>query len=209
MMTFGQRVKARREELEMTQEELANKIGYKSRASINKIELGKRNMKQSQIAELAKALRTTPAYLMGWQTEEGKETIPSNVIVPAAYAVPILGTICCGDGVLAEQNYEGEFFVDRSIRADYCVNVKGDSMESAEIYDGDIAFLQKDYDFIDGRIYGVVFGADDSCVLKRVSRSDGHVILQPCNPKYNPIVLDPDEVLIIGILCGVYHKTNY
>ena len=38
-MTIGQRVKIRREELGMSQEELAKKIGYKSKSSINKIEL--------------------------------------------------------------------------------------------------------------------------------------------------------------------------
>lgn len=39
-MTIGQRVKIRREELGMSQEELATKVGYKSKSSINKIELG-------------------------------------------------------------------------------------------------------------------------------------------------------------------------
>ena len=48
-MTIGQRIKRRREELQMSQEELANKIGYKSRSSINKIELDLYNLKQSKI----------------------------------------------------------------------------------------------------------------------------------------------------------------
>ena len=48
-MTIGQRVKIRREELGMSQEELAKKIGYKSKSSINKIELGFRVLTQSKI----------------------------------------------------------------------------------------------------------------------------------------------------------------
>lgn len=77
-MTFGDRIKARREALNITQEELAKRLGYKSRSSINKIELDERNMKQSQIAELAKALDTTPAYLMGWEVDVNNGTIVGN-----------------------------------------------------------------------------------------------------------------------------------
>ena len=66
-MTVGERVKSRRTELRMTQEELARKLGYKSKASINKIELGVQDLPQKKIAAFAKALETEPAVLMGWQ----------------------------------------------------------------------------------------------------------------------------------------------
>ena len=68
-MTIGQRVKIRREELGMSQEELAKKIGYKSKSSINKIELGFRVLTQSKIKAIADALDTTPSYIMGWEEE--------------------------------------------------------------------------------------------------------------------------------------------
>lgn len=47
-MTIGDRIKARRDELGMSQEELAHKIGYKSKTSINKIELGIQELRQSK-----------------------------------------------------------------------------------------------------------------------------------------------------------------
>lgn len=65
-MSIGGRIKSRREELKMSQEELAHLIGYKSKTSINKIELGIQNLKQSKIKEIANALQTTPSYIMGW-----------------------------------------------------------------------------------------------------------------------------------------------
>ena len=65
-MDIGQIIKQRREELGMSQEELAQKAGYKSRSSINKIEVDGRGLPQSKITAIAKALRTTPASLMGW-----------------------------------------------------------------------------------------------------------------------------------------------
>ena len=68
-MDIGNRIKARREYLNMSQEELAFKVGYKSRSSINKIEADGRGLPQRKIVAFAKALETTPAYLMGWDDD--------------------------------------------------------------------------------------------------------------------------------------------
>lgn len=65
-MKIGARIRKRRESLGMSQEELAHKLGYKSRSTINKIEAGINDITQSKVYEFADALRTTPAYLMGW-----------------------------------------------------------------------------------------------------------------------------------------------
>ena len=65
-MNIGQRIRQKREELNMTQEELAKKTGYKSRSSINKIESDGRGLPQSKIKIFAEALNTTPSYLIGW-----------------------------------------------------------------------------------------------------------------------------------------------
>lgn len=66
-MEIGERIKARREELGMSQDELARMVGYKWRSSINKIELGGQRLPQKKIVEIARALRVTPSYLMGWE----------------------------------------------------------------------------------------------------------------------------------------------
>lgn len=81
-MKIGELIKKRRIDLGMSQDELAQKVGYKSRSSINKIEVDGRGLPQSKILAFAKALGTTPAYLMGWTddlceyvVEEDKETV--------------------------------------------------------------------------------------------------------------------------------------
>ena len=66
---IGSRIKARRVELGYTQEELATKMGYKSKTAINKIELGINDVSQTKVIRFADALHTTPAYLMGWEKE--------------------------------------------------------------------------------------------------------------------------------------------
>ena len=64
-MGIGDRIKARRTEIGITQEELAERLGYKSRSSINKIELGITDVSQSRIEDFAKALHTNIGYLLG------------------------------------------------------------------------------------------------------------------------------------------------
>ncbi|MGI6117796.1 MAG: LexA family protein [Bilifractor sp.] len=201
----GEMIKRLRLEKGMTLEELGQKVGV-GKSTVRKWENGMiANMRRDKIENLAVALGISPLDILGNEHEENR-TLPSNVSTPAAYGVPILGTICAGDGVIAEQNYQGMFFVDKSIRADYCLHVHGDSMADAHIYDGDIAFLVKDFDFIDGEIYGVVYGSDNSSTLKKVFRADGKLILQPCNSKYKAIIEDPSDVYIVGELVGVYHN---
>lgn len=65
MLNLGDRVLARRKELKLSQEELANRMGLKSRSSISKIEAG-REVTQRTVANLAQALEVTVPYLMGW-----------------------------------------------------------------------------------------------------------------------------------------------
>lgn len=66
MPEIGKRIRLRREELGMTQEELASRLGYKSKTTITKIENGTNDIVQSKVIEFAQILNTTPAYLMGW-----------------------------------------------------------------------------------------------------------------------------------------------
>lgn len=66
-MTIGERIKQLRTDLGMTQAELAKSVGYSSRSTINKIEAGDRKINQDTILLFAKALKTTPGFLMGWE----------------------------------------------------------------------------------------------------------------------------------------------
>ena len=70
MSKIGDKIKERRLELGYSQEELAKKLGYTSRSTINKIENGTNDIVQSKVVEFATALDTTVAYLMGWSEED-------------------------------------------------------------------------------------------------------------------------------------------
>lgn len=75
------RIKQRRTELRLSQDELAGKMGYKSRTTISKIEAGEVDIPQSKIIAFANALSVTPSYLMGWEdyTNESKKAIEGEI----------------------------------------------------------------------------------------------------------------------------------
>lgn len=76
---FGERVRTRRIELGLSQEELAQRLGYTSRSTINKIENGTNDVVQTRVVDFANALHTTIAYLMAWDEMPG---VFYNTLVP-------------------------------------------------------------------------------------------------------------------------------
>lgn len=72
-MKLYENIRLRREELGMSQQELADKLGYTSRSTITKIESGENDLTQSKIEAFAKALKISPIELMGYHTEESIE----------------------------------------------------------------------------------------------------------------------------------------
>lgn len=131
----------------------------------------------------------------------------TNISFPAAKSIPILGDICAGEGTWCEENFEGHFFIDSSVKADFCVRVRGDSMIDAGIFNGDLAFIKKTYDYTNGKIYAVRINSDCEAVLKKVFWQDDTIILNPCNADYEPIVTDAEGMTVIGECVGVFHST--
>ena len=80
-MKIGEIIKYRREQLEMSQDELARRLGYKSRSSINKIENDASGLPQTKIAAIANALQTTPGYIMGWEEMQQKNSTLAGLTV--------------------------------------------------------------------------------------------------------------------------------
>ena len=137
LIEFGKRVREKRIELNMTQEELATKSGYTSRSSINKIELGLVDLPQSKIIALADALMTTPTYLMKISGEVESSDFP--ILRPIRLKkFRMLGEIACGEPIFANEDHETYIDASADIKADFCLTAKGDSMTGARIFDGDV-----------------------------------------------------------------------
>ena len=71
-MTIGKRIKERREELRLSQRDLAEKMNYTNHSTIGKIERGQVDVSQTRIVQFAEVLGTSVSYLMGWEDETKK-----------------------------------------------------------------------------------------------------------------------------------------
>lgn len=207
-MSFSNNIRFLRKQRNLTQEELAEMVGYKSFTTIQKWETGDSEPNMGVLRQLADIFHLSISELVETDLESKATSrpLPSNIILPSAHKLPIIGTICAGDGVVCEDDYQGTFIVDIDVKADYCLKVHGDSMIGANIYDGDIVFISKSYDFVQDQIYAIERLDYNEASLKRVTQDGDTLILNPCNPEYHAMVTDYEEVRIIGRCVGVLHK---
>lgn len=204
-MSLYDRIRIRREALGMSQEELAFKLGYKSRSSINKIELGKADISQSKIKAFADALDTTVAYLMGWDVPE-QPIPPGFEPLPEMQLIPLVGEIACGMPITAEENLDGYVEAPKGRHIDFALTCKGESMIDAGISDGDVVFVRKQPTVENGQIAAVRVNGE--ATVKRVYINGNAMILQPANINFLPqtyAISELDDVAIEGLVVGWTH----
>ena len=201
MSTLASRISNRRKELSMTQEELAKKLGYKTKSTICRIETGDNDIPLNKVDAFAEALQTSRAYIMGWEDEE-TNIVPLHPDIKdiKLYRTELLGDVACGTPIVANAEYETYIETDFDPKADHCVRAKGDSMINARIYDGDIVFI-KDCDIVDNGDIAVVI-IDGEVTLKRFYyyREENVVKLIAENPNYAPLVYSGEEINHINIV---------
>lgn len=195
----GKRLKELRLSANMTQSELANKLGV-THPTIVRYEKGDvGSMKTSIISKLATIFDVSPVYILGMDYQE----MDIEPIVKVN-RLPILGNVCAGDGMWCEENFDGYFYVDRNLsQADFTLIVNGDSMSGDGISDGDKVFVKKTNVVENGKIAIVLLTDTNEVVVKRVYVRDEDVFLQSSNPDYKPIVTK--NFMILGKLVGFYH----
>ena len=185
-MVTPARIKSAREDLKLTKRELAKRIGVHE-SSINKYEKGLVDIPLSKISELARVLKVTEAYLMGWeektlQTQQGLK-------------IPVLGTVAAGIPIsavedildyeeipLAWQN-QGEFFA---------LKIKGDSMEP-RMESGDVVIVKQQSDANSGDTVIVLVNGDDA-TCKKLQKTENGIMLVSTNPKYPPMFYSLEDI---------------
>lgn len=200
MLELYKNIKRRRQQLKMTQTDLALKMGYADKSMIAKIEKGNVDLPQSKILAFANALETTPGELMGWDYEtEATETV-DNIYKLDKIKLPFLGKVACGEPIYADEERESYVMVGTDINADFCLQCQGDSMINARIHDGDIVFVKKTDIVENGEIAVVII--DDEATLKRFFyyREQNLVILKPENPKYQDIILTGEQLNQVRVI---------
>lgn len=191
---FSSNLKHLRTSNGMEQRELAETLGFKSSSAVSEWEKGVREPSVVVISKIAEIFRVSISDIMEKDLSSARFSNISNN--SSSNQIPLLGTIAAGSPILAEQNIEDYFNLDKKIKADFCLRIKGDSMINVNILDGDIVFIRKQEDLEDGQIGAVL--VNDSETLKRFYRNNGSVILQAENPEYKPLVISTGEVRILG-----------
>ena len=204
-MEKGERIRSRREALGMTQTELADALST-TKQNIYKYENGIiSNIPSDKIEAMAEILKTTPAYLMGWEEET---VLPPNIEpLGSMQKIPLVGQIACGTPILAEQNIEDYVDLPGHIRADFALTCKGESMIGAGIRSGDIVYIRKQDEVENGQIAAVMVGGDEA-TLKRVYTKPGVVQLVAENPNIAPAVFigkEAEQIHIIGLAVAYTH----
>jgi repressor LexA len=150
--------------------------------------------------ERAGLLRRDPtkprALELTGREEQGVATMPK---------LPLLGQIAAGGPLLAEQNIEDELAVPETLRGDFLLRVKGDSMIEAGILDGDIVVVRRAQDARNGEIVVALAGDDetaDEATVKTFYKEKGQIRLQPENSALEPIYAN--HVQILGKVVGVF-----
>ena len=200
MLELYKNIKRRRQQLKMTQTDLALKMGYADKSMIAKIEKGNVDLPQSKILAFANVLETTPGELMGWDYEaEPTETV-DNIYKLDKIKLPFLGKVACGEPIFADEDRESYIMIGTDIGADFCLQCQGDSMINARIHDGDIVFVKKTDIVENGEIAVVII--DDEATLKRFFyyRDQNLVILKPENPKYQDIILTGEQLNQVRVI---------
>ncbi len=196
-MSIGDRIKQRRLEIGLSVDQVAAKIG-KNRATVYRYESSEiEKFPIDILSPLADALLTTPAYLMGWESDASP--LPNNIIpMPEMRKIPLIGDIACGAPILADEHIEDYVDIPRHIHADFALTCKGDSMINARIFNGDIVYIRQQDTAENGDIAAVLI--DGEATLKRVRLFDDHISLEPENPMYKPLVFWHEEMNTVRIL---------
>jgi repressor LexA len=121
--------------------------------------------------------------------------------------LPLLGQIAAGGPLLAEENVEDEIAVPETLRGDFLLRVKGDSMIDAGILEGDLVIVRRAQDARNGDIVVALAGDDESAdeaTVKTFYREGGRVRLQPENAALEPIYAR--HVQVLGKVVGVFRE---
>ncbi|RGL39110.1 S24 family peptidase [Paenibacillus polymyxa] len=215
--SIGERIKFLRKKNGYTQNQIAEKLGINP-ANISSYERNQSIPPSDKLAIIADLLNTTTDYLtcrtsesypLGFIESTGcvKESFHlKNHIHNTPSKLPLVGTICAGDGMIAEENIEGfvNFPLDSTGTPDYALRVQGNSMQGAGILDGDIVYLTKkrwaDYN---GQIVAAIVGGETGS-LKRMKWSEGspYIKLIPENSDFETKEVLPHEIIVCGVYSG-------
>jgi repressor LexA len=120
--------------------------------------------------------------------------------------LPLVGQIAAGGPLLADQNVEDHLAVPETLRGDFLLRVKGESMIEEQIRDGDYIIVNSRQTADNGEMVVALVDGEAATVKKFYREPAGRVRLQPANPTMQPMYYPAERVQIQGIVVGVIRK---
>ncbi|MEA5017730.1 MAG: XRE family transcriptional regulator [Erysipelotrichaceae bacterium] len=200
-MTIGERIKQRRQQLNMSQAQLALKLNYRSRSSINKIELNHNDITQSKVIAFAQALKTTPAYLMGWEEHD---------YPPVSYQRDISSFDFNHSNMQVSETSDIIRLPEHlfNAKSDYFYYyLSDDAMINDNLYQNDLVIIEKTNTINNGDT--ALFMNEEIILCRKyfVDEVTGIISLIAANAKITPITITAKkDIVILGKLCFVLSK---
>ncbi|MCJ8051873.1 transcriptional repressor LexA [Shinella curvata] len=141
-------------------------------------------------------------------TPPQRTVTPQADVISASVSVPVMGRIAAGVPISAIQNNTHEITVPAEMIGGgehYALEVKGDSMVEAGIFDGDTVIIRNTSTASPGEII-VALVDDEEATLKRFRRKGDSIALEAANPAYETRIFGPDRVKIQGKLVGLIRR---
>ena len=141
-----------------------------------------------------------------WNRSRSVELVPTRV-GGRAIELPLLGTVAAGAPIEAVASSETIAVPEDLVAAPdtYALRVRGSSMIDEQIRDGDIVIVEDRKTAENGEMVIALLRGTDA-TLKKFYREHGRIRLQPANPAVRPLVVEPDEVQIQGVVVGVVRR---
>lgn len=197
---FGKNVRYLRGRREMSQQELADKLGYKTAVTVHKWETGENTPPVSSIIAVARIFGVSLEDITGVDLERRDADAESDLEISAAKAIPIINDVEVAGGLIVSQSPIGIFFIDDTVRADLCILMPDDSMRGAGLYEGDTVLIRRDYTPTDGGIYAIK--ASGALTVRVLSWHKSSLIVSRADFRAS---VAGDDLAIIGECVGVYH----
>lgn len=187
-MEFKDNLRYLRKTNNMSQDELADKLGYKSFTTVQKWEDGTAFPRVSTLKQIADIFNIDVDHLLNLN-------IRTNQV-----AVPIIGEVKAGYDLYANEDIYGFEYCNNSEYGPgeyFYLRVKGDSMIDERIGQGDIVYVRKQ-DYLDNKDMGVFLLENNEVTIKRVKFSKDTITLHAANKKYPDRKFKSNEVKILG-----------
>lgn len=193
MSKFSKKLKRLRKERGLSQSELADVLNI-ARTSIGNYEQGIREPSFEMLELIADYFNVDIAYFFD-------ETLPKNIMPIEKRAIPMIGSIACGEPIIANQDFQSYVEIGADINCDCCLRARGDSMKNVRINDGDIVFIKRQPMVENGDIAAIIIG--DEVTLKRFYyyQENNLIILKPENPEYKDLIYsgtDLEQIKVFG-----------